>query len=258
MKEIKQKLSNIFKLGDFDYLTEDPVLAFKSRKPFNLNTNANALAAYNAHTKLMTSLSVIHQAQAHTSNSQRQPLAVLKAFAEGIFEDEQNDINRNKLIRKALKNIPEKLTKKRNSEEAKLLKLAAKFSTSINAMVDQELKDQIKIFDANATPLNRVLNKMDALKSRVVDRALNGATTVGDGLYRFDTKQTKLKELNDRFDNITEGGLTKPAASQRIKSLQTDIDSLAFATLKDSEPSTQDSIDKPWLSLVTDQVDPVI
>ena len=257
-KEIKQKLSNIFKLGDFDYLTEDPVLAFKSRKPFNLNTNANALAAYNAHTKLMTSLSVIHQAQAHTSNSQRQPLAVLKAFAEGIFEDEQNDINRNKLIRKALKNIPEKLTKKRNSEEAKLLKLAAKFSTSINAMVDQELKDQIKIFDANATPLNRVLNKMDALKSRVVDRALNGATTVGDGLYRFDTKQTKLKELNDRFDNITEGGLTKPAASQRIKSHQTDIDSLAFATLKDSEPSTQDSIDKSWLSLVTDQVDPVI
>ena len=125
-------------------------------------------------------------------------------------------------------------------------------------IIDQSLKDQIKILDAKATPLKRVLNKMDALKGRVVDRALNGAGTVGDGLYRFDTQQTKLKELNDRFDNITEGGLTKPAAAQRIKSLQTDIDSLDFATLKDSEPSTQDSIDKSWLSLVTDQVDPVI
>ncbi|MAD08756.1 MAG: hypothetical protein CMP86_15250 [Gammaproteobacteria bacterium] len=257
-KEVKQKLTRIFKLGEFDYLTQDPVLAFKSRKSFDQKKDANALAAYNAHSKLMTTLSIVHQAQAHTANNKKQPLALLEAFAEGIFDDEHNDHGGNKLIRKALSSLPDKLINKKNPQDAKLLNLATKFSTSINTIVDQSLKDQIKIFDAKETPLNRVLNKMDALKSRVVSRALNGAATVGDGLYRIDKAQTKLQGLNDRFDTITEGGLTQPAARPQDTSVQTMNSGLALATLEGSETPTQDSDDKSWLSLVTDHVDPLI
>ena len=94
--------------------------------------------------------------------------------------------------------------------------------------------------------------------SRVVSRALNGAATVGDGLYRIDKAQTKLQGLNDRFDTITEGGITQPAARPQDTSVQTMNSGLALATLEGSETPTQDSDDKSWLSLVTDHVDPLI
>lgn len=243
--EASKHINRIFNLEDFDFLSQDPLLAINESETIYRRSIKGELAAYLVHVQVMTALNIftlaIKEVHPAAQNNLEYDISILSAFTQSLFEENRSDSSGGKAVENAIKKLAEKLYIDSSEHDRKLLSAIANFASQataeVNAQIEQIIDDQ-KSGDESALTAN-ALAEVHAFKATILADYAANTTQLSEGLYRIEDPQARLLEISARLEKAHGDfiQLTKPQPAP------------SDSTAKEAaQPQSKDSTEPPAIS----------
>lgn len=208
-----------FDLGDFDFLTTDPLNELKQATTLNDPAVKDAVSAYMAHFKLHFAWDLVSGALAQllpadVPNDLNGKMDLLKAFSEVLLEKPSGEAIKDK-VAQAIKTIWTKINPDSTPVLAELAakaeELAASASMEVGNRLDKLRDDALR----NGVSPRDLLQAIDSLKKQVFEQYRGNLNGISEGLYRISDPAelvsivaNRLKAVHGDFINKAPTGIS--------------------------------------------------
>ncbi|MBD1194943.1 PA14 domain-containing protein [Vulcanococcus sp. Clear-D1] len=189
--KVNRLIRRSFGLGDFDYLSRDPVLMLENGSDQPIKDQLKDLAAYAAHIKVNFLWDVLANGLQQLLPKQfpdRLPneLQLLEAFAKEFFTLPTETPNNDRLAVAALREIKQQLDIEK-PKIARMAKLAAKLAANASWELSNQLDAIINHVRQGEVSPQQALALINSIKSDSFDFYRNASEKINEGLYKVES-----------------------------------------------------------------------